>query len=316
MRRILVLAAALAAMLAAAPVFAADKLTVLLDWYVNPDHVPLVIAKEDGYFAKQGLDVDLVVASDAAAPAKLVAAGKADVAISYQPDLMLMVKEGVPVVRFGTLIDSPLNCLIALKDGPVKSLADLKGKTIGNSVTTFQEAYLNAILGTVGLSAKDVNVVNLNYNLIPPLLAGQVDAILDGYRNVELIQLEDQGHPAQAWFPEQNGVPGYDELIYVAAADKVNSDPRLPRFLAALKEATAFIEAHPDQALATFLKAHSDLDNELTKKQYAATLPYFAKDPGELDQGRYLGFASFLKANGLIDAVPPLASFAVQLPAQ
>jgi len=316
MRRILVLAAALAAMLAAAPVFAADKLTVLLDWYVNPDHVPLVIAKEDGYFAKQGLDVDLVVASDAAAPAKLVAAGKADVAISYQPDLMLMVKEGVPVVRFGTLIDSPLNCLIALKDGPVKSLADLKGKTIGNSVTTFQEAYLNAILGTVGLSAKDVNVVNLNYNLIPPLLAGQVDAILDGYRNVELIQLEDQGHPAQAWFPEQNGVPGYDELIYVAAADKVNSDPRLPRFLAALKEATAFIEAHPDQALATFLKAHSDLDNELTKKQYAATLPYFAKDPGELDQGRYLGFASFLKANGLIDTVPPLASFAVQLPAQ
>jgi len=316
MRRILVLAAALAAMLAAAPAFAADKLTVLLDWYVNPDHVPLVIAKEDGYFAKQGLDVDLVVASDAAAPAKLVAAGKADVAISYQPDLMLMVKEGVPVVRFGTLIDSPLNCLIALKDGPVKSLADLKGKTIGNSVTTFQEAYLNAILGTVGLSAKDVNVVNLNYNLIPPLLAGQVDAILDGYRNVELIQLEDQGHPAQAWFPEQNGVPGYDELIYVAAADKVNSDPRLPRFLAALKEATAFIEAHPDQALATFLKAHSDLDNELTKKQYAATLPYFAKDPGELDQGRYLGFASFLKANGLIDTVPPLASFAVQLPAQ
>jgi len=316
MRRTLVFAAAVAALLAAQPTFAADKLTVLLDWDVNPDHAPLVIAKEDGYFAKEGLDVDLEVASDAAAPAKLVAAGKADVAISYQPDLMLMVKEGVPVVRFGTLIDSPLNCLIALKDGPVKTLADLKGKTIGNSVTTFQEAYLNGILGTVGLSSKDVKIVNLNYNLIPPLLAGQVDAILDGYRNVELIQLEDQGHPVQAWYPEQNGVPAYDELIYVAAADKATTDPRLPRFLAAIKEATAYIEAHPDEALATFLKAHSDLDNELTKKQYTATLPYFAKDPGALDEARYLGFAGFLKANGLIDTVPPLASFAVQLPGE
>ena len=316
MRRLALAAVALAALLAAQPAMAADKLTVLLDWYVNPDHAPLVVAKEGGYFARHGLDVDLVVASDASAPAKLVAAGKADVAISYQPDMMLQVKEGVPVVRFGTLIDSPLNCLIALKDGPVKTLADLKGRTIGYSIASFQDAYINAILGTVGLSSKDVKVVNLNYNLIPPLLAGQVDAIMDGYRNVELIQLEDQGHPAQAWFPEENGVPAYDELIYVAAAAKVSSDPRLPRFLAAIREATAFIAEHPDQALALFLKAHSDLDNALTRKQYAATLPYFPKDPGELDQARYLGFAAFLKMNGLIDTVPPLASFAVQLPEQ
>jgi putative hydroxymethylpyrimidine transport system substrate-binding protein len=315
MRRLALAAAAAVAMLtAAAPALAADKLTVLLDWYINPDHVPLVIAEEGGYFARHDLDVDLVTASDASAPAKLVAAGKADVAISYQPDMMLQIKQGVPVVRFGTLIDSPLNCLIALKDGPVKSLADLKGKTIGYSIASFQDAYINAILGTVGLSSKDVKVVNLNYNLIPPLLAGQVDAIMDGYRNVELIQLEDQGHPAEAWFPEENGVPGYDELIYVAAADKVNSDPRLPRFLAAIKEATAFIQAHPDEALAMFLKAHSDLDNELTRKQYAATVKYFPADPGALDQGRYLGFAAFLKMNGLIDTVPPLQSFAVQLP--
>ena len=118
----------------ASPALAADKLTVLLDWYVNPDHAPLVIAKEGGYFARHDLDVDLVVSSDASAPPKLVAAGKADVAITYQPDLMLQIKEGLPIVRFGTLIDTPLNCLIVLKDGPIKSLADLKGKTVGYSV--------------------------------------------------------------------------------------------------------------------------------------------------------------------------------------
>lgn len=312
MKRLLL--AALLALFAASPAFAADKLTVLLDWYINPDHAPLVIAQEGGYFAKHDLDVDMQVPSDASAPPKLVAAGKADVAISYQPDLMLQVKAGVPVVRFGTLIDSPLNCLIALKDGPIKSLEDLKGKTIGYSAASFQGAYLNAILGTVGLSEKDVKTVNLNYNLIPPLLAGQVDAVVDGYRNVELLQLEQDGHPVQAWFPEQNGVPVYDELIYLAAADKVN-DPRLPRFLAAIADATAFIHEHPDEALAMFLKAHSDLDNDLTRKQFAATIDYFPENPGELDKARYLGFAGFLTMNGLLDKQPPLDSFAVELPA-
>jgi putative hydroxymethylpyrimidine transport system substrate-binding protein len=313
MNRRIFLALALAASVLSSPTFAADKLTVLLDWYVNPDHAPLVVAKEGGYFARQDLDVDLVVSSDASAPSKLVAAGKADVAVTYQPDLMLQVKEGLPVVRFGTLIDTPLNCLIALKDGPIKTLADLKGKTVGFSVTSFQAAYLDAILGTVGLSSADVKTINLNFNLIPPLLAGQVDAVMDGYRNVELVQLELEGHPANAWFPEENGVPGYDELIYVAASNK-RDDPRLPRFLAAIEEATAFIADHPDDALAMFMKSHTDLDNELNRKQFAATLSHFAKHPGELDRGRYLGFAAFLKEKGLIDTVPPLKDFAIELP--
>jgi putative hydroxymethylpyrimidine transport system substrate-binding protein len=312
MNRRTFLAAAAVAMALSSPVLAADKLTVLLDWYVNPNHMPLVVAKEGGYFARHDLDVDLVVSSDASAPPKLVAAGKADVAITYQPDLMLQVKEGLPVVRFGTLIDTPLNCLIALKDGPVKTLTDLKGKTVGFSVTSFQAAYLDAILGTVGLSSADVKTVNLNFNLIPPLLAGQVDAVMDGYRNVELIQLELEGHPANAWFPEENGVPGYDELIYVAAADKI-ADPRLPRFLAAIEEATAFVRERPEEALAMFMKSHADLDNELTRKQFAATVDYFPEHPGELDRAKYLGFAGFLTINGLLDRQPPLDTFAVEL---
>jgi putative hydroxymethylpyrimidine transport system substrate-binding protein len=309
------LALTLAALVIASPAFAADKLTVLLDWYVNPDHAPLIVAEEGGYFARHDLDVDLQVPSDASAGPRLVAAGRADVAISYQPDLMLQTKEGVPVVRFGTLIDSPLNCLMVLKDGPVKELADLKGKTIGFSISSFQQAYLNAILGTVGLSAADVKSVNLNFNLVPPLLAHQVDAVMDGYRNVELIQLEAEGHPVQAWFPEEHGVPAYDELIYEAARDKVN-DPRLPRFLAAIAEATAFIKENPDEALALFLKSHKDIDNDLTRKQFAATVQYFPDDPGELDKARYLGFAGFLTMNGLLEKQPPLDSFAVELPQQ
>ena len=139
------LPAALAIALAAAPAAAADKLTVLLDWFVNPDHAPLVIAKEGGHFERHDLDVELVAPADPSAPPRLVAAGQGDIALTYQPDLMLQLKEGLPLVRFGTLIETPLNALIVLKDGPVKSLADLKGKRIGYSVASIQSATAKSI---------------------------------------------------------------------------------------------------------------------------------------------------------------------------
>ena len=310
--RLKIWVAALALIASAAQAHAADKLTVLLDWYVNPNHMPLVVAQEGGYFAKHDLDVELLPPpGDAAAPPRLVAAGQADIAIDYQPDLMLQLKEGLPLIRFGTLIETPLNALIVLEDGPIRSLADLKGKTIGYSIPGFQDAYVTAILSMVGLSADDIESINLNFNLVAPLLAGQVDAVMDAYRNVELIQMELEGHRAVAYYPEENGVPAYDELIYVAHSDN-RDDPRLRRFIAAIEEATIFLTNHPDEALDLFLKAHRDLDDELNRRSFAATLPRFAKRPGALDVNRYDSFAAFLQERGLIDVVPEIGTYAIE----
>lgn len=306
--RPLLLAAALAC--AALPASAADKLTVLLDWFVNPDHAPLVVAKEGGYFEKYGLDVDLIAPSDPSAPPRLVAAGQADIAVTYQPDMMLQVKEGLPLTRIGTLVETPLNCLIALEDGPVKKLEDLKGKKVGYSVASLQNAYIDSILASVGLTSKDVELVNVNFNLSTALMSGQVDAVIDGYRNFELTQLAIEGHPGRAWFPEEHGVPAYDELIYVTR-NALRDDPRLPRFLAAVEDATIFMTNHPDEALALFLKAHPDLDDELNRKAFTDTLPRFAKRPAALDPGRYDRFAAYMKERGLIDTLPPVESYAI-----
>ncbi|WP_018181276.1 ABC transporter substrate-binding protein [Kaistia granuli] len=300
----------LAAVLSIAPVQAADKLTVLLDWFYNPDHAPLVIAKEQGIFEKHGLDVEMIAPADASAPPRLVAAGQADIAVTYQPDLMLQVKEGLPLTRIGTLIETPLNALIVLKDGPVQALADLKGKKIGYSVASLQNAYIGTVLASVGLTEKDVEMVNVNFNLTTSLMSGQVDAVIDGYRNVELIQLGLEGKPGRAFFLEEHGVPAYDELIYVTR-NELRGDPRMARFLAAVEEATIYLTNHPDEALATFVKAHRELDNQLNRDSFYATLPRFAKRPAALDIGRYDRFAEFMKAKGLLAAVPPIDSYAI-----
>ena len=122
MRFIIRTIAALALASLALPVAAQDKVRVLLDWFVNPDHAALVIAQQRGLFAKQGLAVELIAPADPNAPPKLVAAGQADYAVSYQPTLQMLVAEGLPLVRVGVLVAQPLNSLVALDDGPIKSI--------------------------------------------------------------------------------------------------------------------------------------------------------------------------------------------------
>jgi putative hydroxymethylpyrimidine transport system substrate-binding protein len=291
----------------------AERLTLLLDWFLNPDHAPLVIAQSRGFFAEAGLEVELVAPADPNDPPKLVAAGQVDLAVSYQPQLHLQAAEGLPLVRIGTLIATPLNSLVVLADGPVKGLADLKGRKVGFSVGGFEDAVLGRMLEGAGLNLSDVELVNVNFSLSPALLSGQVDAVIGAFRNFELNQLALEGRPGRAFFPEEHGVPAYDELIFIARKDRLG-DARLPRFLAAVERATLFMLNHPDEAWNDFRRYRPELDDALNRRAWADTLPRFAHSPGALDAGRYRRFAEFLKAQKLIPEVPPVADYAVGMP--
>ncbi|RJF82779.1 ABC transporter ATP-binding protein [Oleomonas cavernae] len=297
------------ACLAATPAAAADKLTVLLDWAVNPDHAPLILAKTQGYFAARGLEVELIAPSDPNDPPKLVAAGQADLAVTYQPQLVLLVDQGLPLKRVATLIDTPLNCLAVLADGPVKSIADLKGRKIGYSVAGFEDALLNTMLATAGLTNADVQLVNVNFALATSLAAGQVDAVIGAYRNFEIPEMALLGKPARIFPVEDHGVPSYDELIIAAGADKAD-DPRIARFVAALEDGARYTINHPDEAWAAFIAAYPELNDELNRQAWALTLPRFAASPAALDPGRFTRAASFLHQAGLIAKVSPPQTYA------
>jgi putative hydroxymethylpyrimidine transport system substrate-binding protein len=296
---------------AAGPASAADKLTVILDWLVNPDHAALVVAQEKGYFADANLEVELIAPADPNDPPKLVAAGKADLAVDYQPQLQMQVNEGLPLARIATLVATPLNCLMVLESGPIKSVADLKGKKVGFSVSGFEDALLGTMFEKNGIALKDVTLINVNFTLTAPVIGGQVDAVIGAFRNVEVNQMALAGHPARAFYPEEEGVPAYDELILVANKDKL-TDPRFKRFVAAVERATLYIENHPSEAWALFIKNHKDLDDDLDKKAWSDTLPRLAADPAALDHERYARFAAFLAARGLVKNLPPVESYAVE----
>ena len=297
-------------LLLAAPARAAEKLTVMLDWFVNPDHGPLIVAREKGFFAAEGLEVELVAPADPNDPPKLVAAGRADIAVSYQPQLHLQVAEGLPLVRIGTLVATPLNSLVVLASGPVTSIEDLDGRRIGFSVGGFEDALLGAMLERYGLSLDRVTLVNVNFSLSPSLIGGQVDAVIGAFRNFELNQMDLVGAPGRAFYPEEEGVPAYDELIYVARADRLD-DPRLRAFLTAVEKATLWLVNHPEEAWNIFKGTAAELDDELNARAWRDTLPRFALRPAALDVGRYRRFAAFLEERGLIDNPPPVETYAV-----
>ena len=304
--------AALLAGLVAPPAFAAEKLTVLLDWFLNPDHAPLVVAYQKRFFAEAGLEVEMIEPADPNDPPKLVAAGKADVAISYQPQLHVQVAAGLPLVRIGTLIATPLTTLLVLKDGPVKSIADLKGRKVGYSVGGFEDVILKALLEHHDLELSDVELVNVNFALTAALVSRQVDAVIGAYRNFELNQLDILGHPGRAFYVEEEGVPTYDELIVIAHRDQL-ARPALKRFLRALEQGVQYLVNHPDDSWRLFVEYRKDLDDELNRRAWRDTLPRFALRPAALDSTRYQRFAEFLKAQGLIGAIPPVAAYAVEL---
>jgi len=303
----------LAASVLVQPAHGAEKMTVLLDWFVNPDHAPLIIAQRQGFFRDAGLNVELIAPSDPNDPPKLVAAGKADVAVSYQPQLHTQVDAGLPLVRIATLVATPLNSLVALKDGPVKSLADLKGKKVGYSIGGFEDAILGKMLEKAGLSLNDVTLINVNFSLSPSLISGQVDAVIGAFRNFELNQMDIVGKPGRAFYPEEEGVPPYDELILIANKGSLN-DGRLRRFVDAVEKATQYLVNHPEESWKLFIAAYPDLNDELNKRAWRDTLPRFALRPAALDRARYERFAEFLKDRKLITAIPALNTYAVELP--
>jgi putative hydroxymethylpyrimidine transport system substrate-binding protein len=289
---------------------AEDKaMTLMLDWFVNPNHGPVVIAQQKGYFKEKGLNITIQEPADPSMPAKLVAANNVDLAISYQTSLTTDVAAGLPLIRSATLIATPLNTLMVLDNGNINSLADLKGKKVGISIAGNEEATIGTMLKTEGVYFSEIKIINVGWALSSSLASGKVDAIWGGLRNFETNQLALEGYKAKSFFPEEHGVPSYDELVFVANAKTYDAEA-LKKFNHAIEKATQFIVNHPEEAWRTFVSYAPDtLNNELNKRAWNDTLTRFALRPAAIDLQRYDRFSAFMYQHKIIKMLPKAQDF-------
>jgi len=254
--------------------------------------------------------VEMIAPADSASVPLLLAAGKVDLAVSYQPQLYTLVDKEVPVIRVGTLINQPLNTLTTVSDD-IHSLKDFAGKTIGYAVPGTEDVAIRNMLKAQGVDADSVKLINLNMDGTSALLTHKIDGAMTIFRNYELLDLKDKGAQPTVFKPEDYGVPAYDELIILANQKTAAQDKRIPAFLRGLDAGVAWLRAHPQEAWQAFIKQYPELNTPLNHEAWQATLPYFAAHSAAFDQARYQAFGEYMKGNGVIKAVAPMGRYSL-----
>jgi putative hydroxymethylpyrimidine transport system substrate-binding protein len=287
-----------------------EPFSLILDFYPNPDHVGIYNALKLGYFRDAGLDLSIEVPSDPAAPIKQVAAGRADLAISYEPEVLLAREQGLDVKAVGALVDRPLTSMIWLAKSGIKGVADLRGKTIATAGIPYQDAFLETILERADLTPEDVKKVNVGLGLLPAIIGGRAQAMLGGFRNVEGVDLRLRKKGPTVTPVDRLGIPTYDELVFVASGSRIDDDPeRIRLFLAAVARGTAAALEQPNAATDALLEQNPDLDPRLTAAEVKATLPVLsratAEQPyGDMDREQWAEFIGWMRDQGLISSLP------------
>jgi putative hydroxymethylpyrimidine transport system substrate-binding protein len=286
-----------------------EPFTVMLDYFPNADHAPLYAAEASGEFAKAGLDVKLVAPSDPSAPLRLLQAEKADLALTYEPELILARDKGANLVGVGALVQKPLTTLMAIEGSGVHSVTDLQGKTVGTAGIPYQAAYLKTILARAHVTG--VKQVNVGFNLVPAMLSKQVDATLGAFWNYEGVDLAQRGRKPTILRVERLGVPTYDELVFAARRTSLHPDEasRIRRFMVALARGANQVRDDPDAALRALVAANHDLDAKLQAASIRATTPtYFPDDTsrpfGFQDLADWRNYGDWMRRNDLVSKDP------------
>jgi putative hydroxymethylpyrimidine transport system substrate-binding protein len=288
---------------------ASERIDLLLDYLPNADHAGIYAAIGSGEFDTARLDVRPLTPSDPSLPLKLLAAGKTDLAISYQPELLLARAKGAQLVSVGALVQKPLTSIVSLGDKAIKQPADLAGKTIGTAGIPYQDAYLKTILAGASVDASGVRSIDVGFNLVPALVSKRVDAVLGMFWNVEGVELARRDRKPEILRMDEIGVPTYNELIIVARAQDVRSrGPLLRRFMRALARGHHLLRENVDTGVGPLVKAEPDLRPAVQRAQVKATLPVFFPSGGKRpfgfqDPDQWARYAQWMADNRLIPTI-------------
>jgi putative hydroxymethylpyrimidine transport system substrate-binding protein len=286
---------------------------LMLDYFPNADHAGIYAAQAGGDFKVGGLDVEIRQPPDPAAPIKQVAAGRVDLAISYEPEVLRARDQGLRVVSVAALVQKPLTSIISLPKAKISRPADLKGKTVGTAGIDYQDAYLRAILSEAGVDPGSVKVRNVGFGFSAALIAGKVDAALGAFWNYEGQELRLRGKRPRIIRIEKAGVPTYNELVLVANESALERDAdKIRAFIGAISRGTRDLKSDPDKAIDGLLDANPDLDPKLQRASVDVTLPLFfppeGKPYGWQDPAQWDEFSAWMKENNLLENPPDPAS--------
>jgi putative hydroxymethylpyrimidine transport system substrate-binding protein len=260
-----------------------ERVTLTLDWYPNADHVGIYAAQAEGYFEDAGLEVEIQRPSDPTAVLQLVAAGQSEFGISYENEMTNAAAREVPVRSVMAIMQEPLNSIISLEEAGITVPEDLAGKTVGYAGQSFGVAVLDTVLREVGEDPSSVEKVNVGLDLRPALISERVDAVVDAYWNIEVVELAQEGFETNVIRLPEVGVPNYNELVVATSESYAEEHPDIVRhFVGALVEGHCYALENPEAARDALLAANEELDPEVAEETVGMTVPLFESRDGRI----------------------------------
>ena len=279
-----------------------------LDWYPNTNHAGIYVAQDRGFFEDEGINVEIKEPADPALVAQLVGSGERDFGVFYQTDTLLARNEGVPVVAVRSIVQRPLNCIMALKSSGITRPSDLKGKKIGYPGIDWNISLLETMLESDGLTLDDVEVVDIGWTLWATLASGTVDALIGAYWSHESYVLEDEGYPVNIIYADDYDVPAYYEMMLITSEQMINEQPDVVRrFANAFVKGYEWSRENPTEAIDTLVRLNQEQLEDTEHIERAAiaqlTAAWVAENGniGTLTQARWDAVGNFMKDKGFID---------------
>jgi putative hydroxymethylpyrimidine transport system substrate-binding protein len=298
-KRLLIILAVFLTIIWASSGLAAQKLTLILDWFPNVDHLPIYVGRHQGFFAAEGLEIEIFSPSGTSDALKLTASGKVDLAVSYEPQTIIAAARGLDVVVIGRLIEHPLTTLLFLKDKGIKIPSDLEGKKIGYTVPGLMDVLLDAFAKLNGIQRYEA--INVGFAIVQSLTAGKVDAVMGPFKTYETVIMAHKGYEVGYFELEKWGIPDYDELIFVTSKRTLNkNETYMKAFQRVIGRSIEYVRKNPETALKNYLKEVPEADSKIETEAFQLTLPYYATDQ-KLDIKRWQQFADFALQYGLIE---------------
>ena len=299
MKKKIIFSLTILVILSASPgLLAGQKLTLMLDWFPNIDHLPIYVAQEQHFFAENNLEVKIISPTETSDALKLAASGKVDIAVSYEPQTVIAAAGGIKIIAFGRLIEHPLTTLLFLKNKGIEKPVDLEGKKIGYTVPGLMDVMLKAFAKINGV--REYTPVNVGFTIIPSLAAGKVEAVMGPFKTYETVIMKHKGYQAGFFELEKFGIPDYDELIFVCSERTLKKkEAHLRTFSQIIGQAIRFIRTNPEKALELYFEALPEADRKLEAEAFKLTKPYYAQSQ-QPDVYQWQLFCDFAHQYGLI----------------
>ena len=281
---------------------ASSEATLVLDFTPNAVHAGLYAAQERGWFAEEGIELELRLPGDSTDAPKLLAAGRADFAVMDINDLGTASKRGFELEPVGALVQVPLASVIAA-DGEVRRPRELEGRPVGVTGLPSDHAVLDAVMEADGGDPALVERTVIGFDAVAALASGRLDAAT-AFWNAEGVALRELGVETREFRVGDFAAEPFPELVVVTTRELAEAEPELVEAMqAGVERGYGLADSNPEEALRDLLEAVEGLDARNQGAQMEALVEADAFSagvaPGTLDPERYANWERFANANGI-----------------